>query len=87
MSSNYMHGNDTVAHHAANVAAIAIPVSGYALGVEPFLVLAATVLGLFWYAVLFYDRFFNSNATTITNMTTHTTVIEPPAGQPPVPKP
>lgn len=79
------HGNDTVAHHAANAAALAIPVGAYLLNAEPYLVLAATIAGLLWYAVLFYDRFFKSNATTVTETTTKTTVIEPPKGNVVVP--
>jgi len=80
------HGSDALAHHAANAAAIAIPVGAYFLGAEPYLVLIATVAGLLWYAVLFYDRFFRSNATVVTKTVTTQTVIEPPKGTPAAPK-
>lgn len=79
------HGSDTMAHHAANAAAVAIPVGAYLLDAEPYLVFTATVAGLLWYAVLFYDRFFKSNATTVTETTTKVTVIEPPKGNIPAP--
>jgi len=77
-----IHGSDTVAHHAANAAAVVIPAGAFFLGAEPYLVLVATIAGLLWYAVLFYDRFFKSNSTTVTETTTKTTVIEPPKGAP-----
>ena len=86
MSITTSHGSDAVAHHAANAAAIAIPVGAYFLDAEPYLVFIATLAGLLWYAVLFYDRFLKSNATVITKTTTQTTVIEPPKGTPAAPK-
>ena len=82
MSAVSPHGSDALAHHAANVAAIAIPLGAFFLTAEPYLVIAATIAGLLWYAVLFYDRFFKSNATVITKTTTVQTIVEPPKGAP-----
>lgn len=51
------HGSDTLAHHAANAAAIAIPVGAWLAGIEPYFAAFLTFIGLCWYGVLFYDRF------------------------------
>lgn len=51
------HGSDALAHHAANIAAIAIPVGAWLIGAEPYLAAVLTLVGFGWYAVLFHDRF------------------------------
>ena len=80
MSLTASHGSDAVAHHAANVAAVAFPVGAWIFNLPGFLQFILVVAGLGWYAVLFYDRFFKSNATVITKTVQTTTVIEPPKG-------
>jgi hypothetical protein len=44
-----------VTHHAANIAAIAFPVTFLAHGAQVLAVLSG-VLGVAWYLALFYDR-------------------------------
>lgn len=51
------HGSDALAHHAANAAAIAMPLGSLVLGLSPYLTVVLTIAGLAWYGVLFYDRF------------------------------
>lgn len=51
------HGSDAIAHHAANAAAIAIPVGSILLRAPEILSIVLSIVGLAWYSVLFYDRF------------------------------
>lgn len=51
------HSN-VIAHHAANAAAIALPVGSVLFHLSAILSVVLTVAGLAWYGVLFYDRFF-----------------------------
>lgn len=51
------HGSDALAHHAANAAALAMPLGSLVLGLSPYLTILLMVAGLAWYGVLFYDRF------------------------------
>lgn len=51
------HGSDALAHHAANAAAIAMPLGALVFGLSPYLTILLTIAGLAWYGVLFYDRF------------------------------
>lgn len=51
------HGSDAIAHHAANAAAIAIPVGSILLRAPEILSIVLSLVGLAWYSVLFYDRF------------------------------
>lgn len=83
MSIAVSHGSDTVAHHAANVAAVAFPIGAWLFHLPDILQTILVVAGLLWYAVLFYDRFFKSNATVITTTHTEQTIIEPPKGTTP----
>lgn len=48
---------NAISHHAANAAAIVIPVAAWVTNVEPYLAVALTIAGLGWYGVLFFDRF------------------------------
>ena len=51
------HGSDALAHHAANVAAVAIPMGAIILGASPYISIVLMLIGFLWYGVLFYDRF------------------------------
>ncbi len=57
MATSYSHANDALAHHAANVAAIAFPFSSIVLHLPEALSVLLMCAGLLWYGVLFYDRF------------------------------
>lgn len=57
MTTSYTHANDTLSHHAANVAAIAFPISSLVLHLPEALSILLMCLGVGWYGVLFYDRF------------------------------
>lgn len=50
--------HDPMAHHAANLAAVVAPVASAMLSLPEVLTVVLTCMGIAWYAVLFYDRFF-----------------------------
>ncbi len=57
MTTGYSHAGDNLAHHAANVAAIAFPLSSVLLHLPEILSIVLMCMGLAWYVVLFYDRY------------------------------
>jgi len=50
--------HDPVVHHAANLAAVIAPVTSVMLSLPAVLTVVLTLMGICWYGVLFYDRFF-----------------------------
>lgn len=54
------HGSDAIAHHAANAAAIVLPVGSVVLHLPEIVSVILGLVGLAWYGVLFYDRFIGS---------------------------
>lgn len=49
---------NTFQHHTGNVSAILAPALSWSLSLPDTFTLAVGVLGILWYCVLFYDRFF-----------------------------
>lgn len=50
--------HDPVIHHAANIVAVVAPVTSVVLNLPEVLTVVLTIMGIAWYGVLFYDRFF-----------------------------
>lgn len=51
----YSAGEDAMAHHAANTAAIAIPVASVILHLPEVLTAIVSLLGIVWYGILIFD--------------------------------
>jgi hypothetical protein len=49
--------HDHIAHHIFNVAAIGAPIASFMAYGPHVLTAVLTLMGIAWYAVLFYDRF------------------------------
>ena len=76
MTTGYSHAGDNLAHHAANVAAIAFPLSSVLLHLPETLSIALMVMGLAWYIILFYDRYqIYKQTKTITSVVTDTHTV------------
>ena len=48
--------NDQVAHHAANAAAVAVPVAAVAYHLPDYLVYSTAIAGLIWYIMLISEK-------------------------------
>ena len=51
----YSSGEDAAAHHAANTAAVAIPVASIFLHLPEVLTALVSIMGIIWYTILIYD--------------------------------
>ena len=49
--------SDTLSHHAANTAAIAIPIMAFLTNIPLFLTIVTGCMGIVWYGFLFLDRY------------------------------
>lgn len=55
MNTPYSHAEDALAHHAANTAAVAIPVASVIFRLPEILTMIVSFLGIVWYGILIFD--------------------------------
>lgn len=74
--TNYTPGEDVIAHHAANVAAIAFPMASVVLHLPEVVTVVVGILGIIWYGILIGEKIAGWRAQFLQIQASSRTVVE-----------